>query len=172
MSNYTVDEDFLLNVSEHYLTDILFALTNRTNECLISIDAAGIIESMYWKMAIKSEVVRFFMDRTLNFNPKPFHKVDVDLSEIKSSQDRFLTLCSQTIGDKKLITNSKYKFPQEGFIGSKKYLYNTKKIKIFDKDEARKDVTKCCCTVVKKKVKRGGMNIKKAKIKDSFNKGK
>lgn len=135
---YTLSPDFLQNLEEEdgiYLSDVLFQFTNRHNPLKITKDNKGLIFDDYSKIAIENPHIKTWLD-IMSFTPAPFVKINVDLSGFDCTESKYLKLCKETNGQKKMIIYSLQnieKFNCE----NNSIIYEDCPIDLLDKDNAR-----------------------------------
>jgi|GEM_PF-1191167 len=138
---YTLSPDFLQNLEEEdsiFISDVLFHFINRENPLKIAKDKSGLVIDDYSKIAANNQHVKTWLD-LMSFSPSPFSKVDVDLSPFDCLETKYLKLCRETGGFKKMIIYSlqnikKYK------CNNNSILFEDCIISLLDKENARYDV--------------------------------
>ena len=144
---YTLSPDFIQNLEEEdsiFITDVLFQFSNRENPLKIAKDNSGSVIDDYSKIAAKNQQIKTWLD-LMSFSPSPFSKVDVDLSSFDCHETKYLKLCRETNGLKKMIIYSLQNIKKHQ-CDNNSILFEGCKIDILDKENARYDVN----TILKK----------------------
>lgn len=135
---YTLSPDFLQNLEEEdgiYVSDVLFQFTNRQNPLKITKDNRGTIIEDYSKIAETNPHIKTWLDM-MSFTPLPFVKVNVDLSQIDCLESKYLKLCKETNGQKKMIIYSLQNI-QKFNCENNSVIYEDCPIDLLDKEDAR-----------------------------------
>ncbi len=138
---YTLSLDFLQSLEEEdqiFISDILFQFTNRENPLKITKDKNGIVIDDYSKVASNNQSIKTWLD-LMSFTPSPFTKIDVDLSSFDCNEKKYLKLCKETNGLKKMIIYSLQNIKEYQF-NDNTIMFENCEISLLDKENARHDV--------------------------------
>lgn len=138
MSIYTITSDLLENLDEEggiYFTDILLVFTQRTNPFKVAIDINGEIIKLYSSIPQNKEIIKTWLD-LMSFNPQPFEKINIDVSQIDCRETKFIKLCKETKGCNKILYYSKQNINKFECCDSN-IIYEGVCLKVLDRDEAR-----------------------------------
>lgn len=138
---YTLSPDFIQNLEEEdsiFITDVLFKFISRANPLKIAQDNGGSVIDDYAKIAATNQQIKTWLD-LMSFSPSPFSKVDVDLSSINCHETKYLKLCRETIGFKKMIIYSLQNIKKHE-CNNNSILFEECVIAVLDKENARYDL--------------------------------
>ena len=139
MAVYTVSLNLFENLQSadlSYLACILFCFTNEENPAKLAVDNKHIILSRYKDFSRHGDIIRTWIDMLSNL-PSSIEKIDVDLEGLADLEQMCLALCSRTNGSKQMIVYSmaslKTDIDDDNCVN-----YNGHRIKILDRDEAKR----------------------------------
>lgn len=141
MAIYTVSLNFLENLEQSemsYLGCILYCFTNEQHPDKLAVDKNKVILAKYIDVVDQrfADIIKSWVDM-LSYIPSSMEKIDVDLRNITNKEEMCLALCSSINGTKQMIVYSMASL-NSVIDGDNCILYNGNKIKIFDRDEAKR----------------------------------
>jgi len=138
MATYTVTDMFLEHIDKPkpYYNNILLIFSIDSNTHKIAVDSEGLILDRYNKIAEENHLIAHWI-HLMSHHPTYFESIEIVKSpEDKCSNEIYLNLASNIVGNPKLICNSKQDLKLYKFNGSNYVSYDKVNIKIYDKDEA------------------------------------
>lgn len=166
---YTISPDLLRNIEPGngiYFSDILFVFSIRGNPYKITKDKHGEILNCYKTIKENSEIIKCWLD-LMSYLPSPFETIDVDIRGIECEETKFLKICKETNGEKKLVLYSLQnvkKYP----ITQNRLVFEEVAIDLLDRDAILielKPKDKNGDTYVNSQVAKNGSNITDSKNK-------
>ncbi len=139
MAIYTVSLNLLENLKQAelpYLACILFCFTNEEQSAKLAVDKKQIILTRYKDNSRFGDIVKVWVDMLSNI-PSSMELINVDLNGIEDSEQMCLALCSHTNGSKNMIVYSMASMNAD-IDDDNCVSYKGHKIKILDRDEARR----------------------------------
>jgi len=165
MSTYTISPDFLKTIDkeeQNYFSNILFVFTNRTNTFKITKDRNSEIISIYKSIPQNADIIKIWLE-LMSYSQSPFEKVDIDVSNIKCIETKFVKICKETKGSNNLIVYSAQNLSKFNCT-EKKIEFEGVNINILDRDDASAELNKKSgnITILNSQVATHGSQINKS----------
>lgn len=137
MASYTLSNCILMNLDagKKYITDLLMVFTQESNPFKVALDKSDRIMNMYEKEGNKNEYVASWLS-LMSYQPSNFETINIDTNAASNDEEVFLSVCSQTKSQQKLIVHSHEGWQNYNYNANKIIVYNNKPIHVFDRDEA------------------------------------
>lgn len=141
MACYTLSDCILhnLNAGKKYITDLLMVFTQESNPFKVALDKSNRIIDLYELAGQKNEYVANWLS-LMSFQPSNFETINIDTSTAMNNEEVFLKVCGKTNSQQKLIVYSHEGWQNFNYQGDKVIIYDTKSIRVFDRDEAIHDL--------------------------------
>lgn len=137
MPVYTISPDFLENIKDddkRYLSDILFIFSNRTNAYKVARDTQGHIIDIYKSIKTNPDIIKTWLE-LMSYPPSKFEKINVDIRDIDSDEEKAIKLCKETKNSNKMIVYSIENI-QLFECNNNQIQYEGKSLIVLDRDEA------------------------------------
>lgn len=141
MACYTLSDCILnnLNAGKKYITDLLMVFTQESNPFKVALDKSNRIIDLYESAGQENEYVANWLS-LMSFQPSNFETINIDTSTAINNEEIFLKVCGKTNSQQKLIVYSHEGWQYYSYESDKVIIYDTKQIKILDRDEAIHDL--------------------------------
>ena len=162
---YTLNKEIFERIEKdelYYFTDLINVFSQRENPYKVAIDNNGSVLDDYSSIENHNRPFVLAWLEFMSYKPTPFEKIDIDLTEIKCIETKYLTLCKTTKSVNRMIVYSKQDIKvyecHNDVIN-----FQDKAITVLDKDTAVKELkdgqTKDITQIISSQVAMGASQI-------------
>jgi hypothetical protein len=138
---YTLSNCLLenLDAGKVYISDILMVFTQQNNPFKVALDKSDRIMDLYQKAGEKDYNVAYWLT-LMSYKPSSFEIINVDTSSSLNEEEVFLSVCSKTKSQQKMIVYSHEGWQYYGYSSANVVHYNDIPVQVYDRDEAIREL--------------------------------
>lgn len=118
---------------KHY--DVLFVFASQSNPYKVALDKSGRVIELYEQIASHNVHIKTWLD-LMSMKPSSFEVINVETRSVDQVEEIFLTVCSMTNNEKKMIVYSHQGKLYERYYINNSINFNGTTILVLDRDQA------------------------------------
>lgn len=137
MSYYTLSDCVLKKAStqKKYVANLLWTFVQENNSYKVVLDSGGSIIDIYNEIGENDPTIATWL-RFMGDNPSNFEPIDIDLTDKQNNEDIFLSVCSSTAIQKKIIVYSHHGWKHHEYSHGRIIIYEGTSVEVLNGDEA------------------------------------